>query len=42
MVVPTSETLKQNPPVTADNGYGALHIPIDQLEDQLDILLGED
>lgn len=28
--------LLEAPPATADNGYGALHIPIDILEDQLD------
>jgi hypothetical protein len=29
--------LLENPPMTAENGYGALHIPIEQLENQLDV-----
>lgn len=28
--------LADSPPETADNGYGALHIPIEKLENQLD------
>ena len=33
---PNTLLLMQNPPSTADNGYGAMHIPIEQLENQLD------
>mgnify|MGYP001596767848 CR=1 FL=1 len=34
--LPHTLLLMQNPPNTADNGYGAFHIPIEQLENQLD------
>jgi len=36
MVKPHFLLLLDSPPETADNGYGALHIPIDILESQLD------
>jgi len=34
--VPHLELLDKSPTITADNGYGALHIPIEALEIQLD------
>ncbi len=36
MVKYNEEILSNDPPITADNGFGALHIPIEQLENQLD------
>lgn len=35
-MVKHSELIQHNPNETADNGHGALHIPIDKLEDCLD------